>query len=337
MRNNILNTLICPECRAGGLLLQNAVRDRLEIADAQLVCASCRAAYPVAGGIIDFLRHPSATVNSEVAGWRKFHNPQRNPEQFSDQWLLKLPRIDASVSPDAGSIASWNNHADNFDLALSQLGLKGGEEILELGAGRCWASAAFARLGCAVTALDVVRDKYIGLASAEAYLSPTLFFERVLADMECLPFSDRCFDLVFSTATMHHAPDVEAVCAEASRVLKPGGRLVAINDTVAGWFDSAQDLEERELGINEHAYPITRYQRAMTKAGLSPKLYLPATWRKQLESGRHGMRHPLKIAAFRFCSMVWRIQSCRKSLEYILVNWAQRAWGVGLHAIAVKR
>jgi len=336
MRDSIINKLICPECSTGGLLLQNAKRDRLEITDAQLFCAPCHKSYPITNGIIDFLNRPSETVRNEISGWRKYHNPQRNPEQFRNEWLLKLPRIDVSVSSDTESVKSWNHHADNFDLALKQIALKGNEEILELGAGRCWATAAFARLGCTVTALDVVRDKYIGLESGEEYLTSGVFFERILADMERLPFADRSFDIVFSTATMHHAPDLDRLCAEAGRVLRPGGHFVAINDTVAGLFDTAQDLEEIELGINEHAYSINRYKQAMKRAGFSPKLFLPETWRKQLEGCSRDLRNPLKIITFKISSMLWRNRYFRSTMEYFLVNWAQLIWGIGLHAIAVK-
>ena len=337
VRDSILNKLICPICGAGGLLLQNVKSGQLEITDAQLVCSSCRISYPVSRGIIDFLSRPSETVSSEIAGWKKYHTPQRNPEQFKDQWLLKLPRLDASVSPDSKSIEAWNHHADNFDLALKQLNLKGNEEILELGAGRCWAAASFARLGCKVIALDVVRDKYIGLESAEVYLTESLLFERILADMERLPFADKSFDLVFSTATVHHSPDLDKLCAEASRVLRTGGRFVAINDTVSGWFDAGQDLEEIELGINEHAYSIRRYKQAMHRAGLAPILYLPENWRKQLESSTRDLRNPLKIIGFKISGLLWQNKYFRGALEYFLVNWAQMIWGIGLHTIAVKR
>ncbi|HBZ86346.1 MAG: hypothetical protein A2509_10620 [Candidatus Edwardsbacteria bacterium RIFOXYD12_FULL_50_11] len=337
MRDSIINKLICPDCKASGLLLQNAKQGQLEITDAKLMCGSCRASYPVTRGIIDFLPRPSETVSSEIAGWKKYHTPQRNPEQFKDQWLLKLPRLDASVSPDPESIEAWNQHADNFDLALKQLNLVGNEEVLELGAGRCWASAAFARLGCKVTALDVVRDKYIGLESAEVYLTEKLFFERILADMERLPFADKSFDLVFSTATVHHSPDLDQLCAEAGRVLKPGGRFVAINDTVSGLFDYGQDLEEIELGINEHAYPINRYKQAMKRAGLKPKLFLSETWRKQLETSSRDLRNPLKIIGFKISSFFWQSRYFKGLMEYFLVNWAQLIWGIGLHTIAVKR
>lgn len=319
------------------MLLQNVKHGQWEITEAQLVCAVCRASYSVSMGIIDFLFRPSETVSNEIAGWKKYHTPQRNPEQFKNEWLLKLPRLDASVSPDTKSIKAWNCHADNFDLALKQLNLKGNEEILELGAGRCWAAASFARLGCKVTALDVVRDKYIGLESAEVYLAESLFFDRILADMERLPFADQSFDLVFSTATVHHSPDLDKLCAEASRVLRLGGRFVAINDTSAGLFDAGQDLEEIELGINEHAYPIIRYKQAMKRAGLTPKLYLSETWRKQLENSSRDMRNPLKIIAFKLSSMLWLSKYFRRPLEYFLVNWGQLIWGIGLHTIAVKK
>jgi malonyl-CoA O-methyltransferase len=51
-------------------------------------------------------------------------------------------------------------------------------------------------------------------------------FERVRADAYALPFADRSFDLVFSSLMLQWCDDLDAVFAEISRVLTPGGLLL---------------------------------------------------------------------------------------------------------------
>ena len=45
-------------------------------------------------------------------------------------------------------------------------------------------------------------------------------------DAAAVPFTEGAFDLVLSFAMLHHVGDWQAALAEASRVLRPGGRLV---------------------------------------------------------------------------------------------------------------
>lgn len=51
------------------------------------------------------------------------------------------------------------------------------------------------------------------------------------AAAQTLPFADACFDLVLSTLMLHHLPraDREQCVREIRRVLKPGGRLLAVD------------------------------------------------------------------------------------------------------------
>lgn len=49
---------------------------------------------------------------------------------------------------------------------------------------------------------------------------------RVCADVECLPFADDSFDLVFSSLSLQWCNDLNAAFLEAKRVLKPGGLFV---------------------------------------------------------------------------------------------------------------
>jgi 2-polyprenyl-6-hydroxyphenyl methylase/3-demethylubiquinone-9 3-methyltransferase len=55
--------------------------------------------------------------------------------------------------------------------------------------------------------------------------------EPVHADVAALPFDDASFDVVVAGEVLEHVPDMEAVVAEACRVLRPGGTFVC--DTIA--------------------------------------------------------------------------------------------------------
>jgi SAM-dependent methyltransferase len=48
------------------------------------------------------------------------------------------------------------------------------------------------------------------------------------ADIERLPFPDGAFDAVLANRVLYHLPDLDAGLAELARVLRPGGRLVAV-------------------------------------------------------------------------------------------------------------
>src|SRR4030095_7538507 len=89
---------------------------------------------------------------------------------------------------------------------------------------------------------------------------------------ERLPFPGGSFDVVFARAVLHHMKDLDAACCEFARVLKPGGRLVAVREHV---ISRSEDLPafldahplHRYYG-GEHAYLLAEYQRAIQAAGL---------------------------------------------------------------------
>jgi len=49
---------------------------------------------------------------------------------------------------------------------------------------------------------------------------------RVLADLQALPFRDRAFDLVTANMVMEHVQEPESAVTQVARILKPGGMFV---------------------------------------------------------------------------------------------------------------
>lgn len=79
-----------------------------------------------------------------------------------------------------------------------------------------------------VVAVDVLREKYIGLETADLiFRFDEIYYERVLCDIEHLPFAPGSFDAVFSTASIHHPLDLRQAFEQVWRVLQPNGVLAA--------------------------------------------------------------------------------------------------------------
>src|SRR5262245_48663275 len=110
--------------------------------------------------------------------------------------------------------------------------LETGNDVLDIGCGTgTLAIAATRAVGTtgAVTGIDA-SPSMIARASRKARKAgaPATF---QVAVAENLPFPDRRFDVVFSTLMLHHLPrKTRQQCArEISRVLKAGGRAVAVD------------------------------------------------------------------------------------------------------------
>ena len=90
-----------------------------------------------------------------------------------------------------------------------------------------------------------------------------------VADAQRLPFGDGSFDVVAAMWMLYHVPDLDAALAEARRVLRPGGLLVAVTNgdehtgdlrRAAGGGGPGQRLQPRERG--SRAGPALRVRRA---------------------------------------------------------------------------
>ena len=53
-----------------------------------------------------------------------------------------------------------------------------------------------------------------------------------IGSAEEIPFAAGTFDLVYSVDVIHHVDDLSAACGEAKRVLKPGGLICTVTDSI---------------------------------------------------------------------------------------------------------
>ncbi len=340
MREELLESLICPACDNGSWQLECQQLGGSEVVEkGRLTCATCGARYAISEGILDLLPQPDDMILRERAGWERFLKSA--PEEFDEAWLLALPRIDESVSSNPDSIAHWRRQSDNFENLLHHLNLSGRERVLELGAGRCWASAHLARRGCQVVALDVVRAKKAGgLQTGRVYLDHGApYFERVVANMEKLPFRGGTFDVVLSVASIHHTAFLDQVVAEGARVLMPGGRLALTSEPCIRIFKEKRVHNvETELGINEHAYNLLDYRRAFGKARLRASFCLPGALVAMLREEELAVKAgKVKERLFGLARRMWRREGIRAFLRSQPANFLGLLFlEYGLTAIAEK-
>jgi SAM-dependent methyltransferase len=124
------------------------------------------------------------------------------------------------------SLYEWAIYAgpDPREHALLALGDIAPRRLLDAGCGPGEFAARAGRiLGCNVIGVDQ-SARMVELTRARGV-------EAVVGDVQDLPFRDREFDAVSASWMLYHLPDLDRGLAEIARVLRPGGRFVALHNS----------------------------------------------------------------------------------------------------------
>jgi ubiquinone/menaquinone biosynthesis C-methylase UbiE len=104
-------------------------------------------------------------------------------------------------------------------------GLEPGDMVVDVGCGPGTAARRAARLGASVVAVDPAP---IMLTVARLLTRRSGRVRWIKGTAEALPVPDGSARVVWAIASVHHWADLDAGLREARRVLKPDGRLVAV-------------------------------------------------------------------------------------------------------------
>jgi SAM-dependent methyltransferase len=113
---------------------------------------------------------------------------------------------------------------------LGVLGDVAGLDVLELGCGTAYLSGWMARRGARPVGVDLTPEQLATAARCQQRFG--LAFPLVEADAEHVPLVDESFDLVVSEYGASVWCDPDRWVAEAARLLRPGGRLVFVTNSV---------------------------------------------------------------------------------------------------------
>lgn len=149
-----------------------------------------------------------------------------------------------------------------------------GGRFLELGGESCFASGIFKSVfpDSTVYASDVSPNALRNAALPTSKFFPAAPDYFLAVDAENIPFGENTFDGIFALTMMHHLPHPVQMLNEVHRVLKPGGRFIAIDASVPRhfrWlFSRVAEDRARHYGIQEDLIPYSGWVSIVQESAL---------------------------------------------------------------------
>jgi ubiquinone/menaquinone biosynthesis C-methylase UbiE len=171
----------------------------------------------------------------------KYIDKQSYLSQYTHERLLGLREARADALVEFANEQQWLSYVREtlskfVPFLTEKCGLEFRGRILEIGAGAAWFSAELSKLPKVVEI--VATDFSLRLLKEQA---PKVFrllnantakITRTPGDFHQLDFPNDHFDFVVCSAVLHEATNIVQVLREAKRILKPGGKFVAIREPV---------------------------------------------------------------------------------------------------------
>lgn len=150
---------------------------------------------------------------------------------------------------------------DARELAFRAIGEVAPKRVIEVGGGEGELAERVVReLGADLVFVDQ-SERMVELARRRG-------LDAQVGDVQALPFPDEAFDCAVAAWMLYHADDVSLAIAELARVLRPGGRLVAVTNGAGhlaelrelagegGWWTGLPFSRENAAGLLESSFSI---------------------------------------------------------------------------------
>lgn len=147
------------------------------------------------------------------------------PPQTPPMEPIKAAMRSTWMAGDFGVIA--RTIADGGQAFVDRVAPPAGAHVLDVACGTGNVTLPLARLGAAVTGVDIAPNLLVQARERAAAEGLDIRFDE--GDAEALPYEDASFDFVFSMFGAMFAPRPQLVAAELARVLRPGGTLAMAN------------------------------------------------------------------------------------------------------------
>ncbi len=330
MKPAFAGALRCPACRSDGSLrvcVQST--DEREAREGFLRCGVCASEFSLHRGVPELLHEPPQHILAEAAGLERFAVHMR-ASGWDRETVLSLPDNEHGY---------WYVQARSMHQLLTTVPFQPGQSVLDVGSNTCWAANHFAERGLQAIALDIATPELQGLYTADFFLERgRVFFERVLGSMDAIPLSSSSVDYVYCCEVLHHndRAGLRRTFAEIFRVLRPGGRLLIVNETLKTLRDpsgvNVEGVEQFE-GY-EHAHWAAAYRWAAVRAGFMTELTEPH-YRPFFGDAEYTQRDVGRLRALggRLGFGLRRFSVARR----IYLAWLDHIWGgVSLNMIATK-
>lgn len=284
MRRQLLEILQCPSCSQSDWRLESLMENDREVRRGSVVCQACRHVFPINNGILDCLVGAHPWIESARRSYQRSKFSTAN--KWSPEQLARREHLESTYTSDSRI---------NFAQLIDRLP-PGDGWALDLGAGTGWTTSRIAALGYRGIALDISADNKLELG--ECFFDRNIYFDRILADMNRLPFKTRSLSLAAASAAIHHSYDLKGAVREISRTLTPGGRLELANEPVKGLAEAflpRPAIEDED--VKESSYSLAAWRNALNISGLESTVYFPQSIRLRLEKKDFNPRHKFLFAA----------------------------------------
>lgn len=211
---------------------------------------------------------------------------------------------------EAGRAAEMEvEHGDVARQVLAGMGIRAGDQILDLGCGNGWSTRLLAKAaaGAQATGIDISPAM---IAEAERLHSNTIRARYAVGAFEKLDFPDARFQRVFSLEALYYSTDLEAALAEVLRVMKPGGAL----DVVIEYYE---ENEGTAFWPEQTGVPMIRSSEVQWRGALERAGFVDIAARRVIDS--RGLGEPERFKPS-LCYPSWQTWSDVHSAGFLWLH-----------------